>query len=107
MEFTFKDLSKKSVTQLREVAEGIEHDTVHGYMTLHKEQLVAALCKALGIEAHEHHDVVGVDKSTMKARIRELRAQRDTALQAHDHKQLHVIRRQIHRLKHRLRRTTI
>jgi len=70
-------------------------------------QLVAALCKALGIEAHEHHDVVGIDKSKMKARIRELRAQRDTALQAHDHKQLHVIRCQIHRLKHRLRRATI
>ncbi len=72
---------------------------MHGYMTLHKEQLVAALCKALGIEAHEHHDVVGVDKRKMKARFRELRAQRDTVLLAHNHKQLHVIRRQIHRLR--------
>ncbi|MDA2934900.1 Rho termination factor N-terminal domain-containing protein [Acidobacteria bacterium AH-259-D05] len=107
MELSFEDLSKKTVAQLREIAEGIEDDAVHGYRTMHKEQLVAALCKALGIEAHKHHVVVGVDKSKTKARIRDLKIQRDTALQAHDHKQLKQIRHQIHRLKHRLRKAMI
>ena len=39
---------------------------------MHKEELLVALCTALGIQAHEHHEVVGIDKSKVKAKIRAL-----------------------------------
>ena len=64
------------------------------------------ISKALGIK-HEHHDVVGVDKASIKARIRELKKKREEALAAHDHDQLKVVRRTIHRLKRQINRATV
>ncbi len=93
MEHTFDELKKKTVAELREIAQGIEHDALHGHSTMHKEPLVLALCTALGIEAHEHHKVAGVNKAKIKKEIRELKSNRDTALEAHDHKELKSIRR--------------
>ena len=71
-ELTYEQLKHKTVAELREMAKGIEHEAVQGYTQMNKEHLIAALSKALGIQ-HEHHDVVGVDKSSIKARIRELK----------------------------------
>ena len=107
MEYTFEDLHGKTVAQLREIAEGIEHDALHGFTTMHKEQLVPALCEALGIEAHVHHEVVGIDKAAIKAKIRELKVERDKAIEAQDHKQLKLIRRRIHRLKRKIHKATV
>lgn len=104
MDYTFEDIKEKTVAQLREIAEKIDHEALHGYKTMHKEQLQLALCQALGVEAHVHHRVVGIDKGKIKAHIRELKAERDTALKAHDHKQLKMIRRKIHRLKRNIRK---
>ena len=50
MEFTFKDLSNKTVPQLRKVARELEDEVLKGYSKMPKEQLLAALCKALGVE---------------------------------------------------------
>ncbi len=36
---------------------------MQGYTQLNKEHLLVALCKALNIPIHEHHDAVGVDKA--------------------------------------------
>ncbi|MFQ5690903.1 MAG: hypothetical protein ACE5HQ_11615 [Gemmatimonadota bacterium] len=107
MPHRFEELKAQTVAQLREIAEGIEHDAVHGYRTMHKEQLVEALCEALGIEAHAHHEVVGIDKSAIKARIRELKKRRDEALAARDGAELKRVRRQIRRLKGKLRRAMV
>ncbi len=107
MEHTFEELEKKKVADLREIAEGIEHDLLHGYTTMHKDQLLKALCTALGIEGHEHHDVVGIDKRAIKLQIRELKAKRDAALEAHDSVELKRVRRKIHRLKRRVRAATV
>lgn len=107
MEFTYDDLMTKTVAQLREIAEGIEHDAVRGYSTMHKEHLLPAICEALSIEAHVHHEVVGIDKSAVKAQIRALKAQRDAALEAKDKLELKRTRREIHHLKRKLRRATI
>jgi hypothetical protein len=74
---------------------------------MHKEQILPLLCQVLGIEMHTHHEVVGVDKSVVKAEIRALRAQRDQAIEAGDQDQLRRVRRRIHRLKGRLRRATV
>lgn len=107
MDYTYEDLHGKTVAQLREIAEGIDHDAVRGYTTMHKPELVKGLCTALGIEAHEHHEVVGVDKRAIKARIRELKARREKALEAGDSTELKQIRRKIHRLKRTLRAATV
>jgi hypothetical protein len=73
---------------------------------MNKEHLAGALAKALGIQ-HTHHDVIGIDKSSIKARIRHLKTQRAAAIQAHDHAQLKVVRRTIHRLKRQIHKATV
>jgi hypothetical protein len=105
-EVTYEQLKHKTVAELRDMAKGIEHEAVQGYTQMNKEHLIVALSKALGIQ-HEHHDVVGVDKASIKARIRELKTQRAGAIEAHDHAQLKVVRRTIHRLKRRIHKATV
>ncbi len=106
MEYTFEQLKHMTVAELREIAKGIEHEAVQGYTQLNKEHLLVAISKALGIQ-HEHHDVVGVDKASIKARIRKLKRKREEALAAHDHDELKVVRRTIHRLKRQIHRATV
>jgi DNA-binding IclR family transcriptional regulator len=106
MAHTIEELKHKTVADLRELAKGIEHDAVQGYTQMNKEHLIIALAKALGIQ-HEHHDVVGVDKAAIKARIRELKTKREAALAAHDHAQLKIVRRNIHRLKRQIHKATV
>ncbi len=106
MEYTFEQLKHKTVIELREIAKGIEHEAVQGYTQLNKEHLLVAISKALGIQ-HEHHEVVGVDKASIKSRIRELKKKRDEALTAHDHAQLKTVRRTIHRLKRQIHKATV
>lgn len=104
--YTYEELKHKTLADLRDIAKGIEHDAVQGYTQMNKEHLVGALAKALGIQ-HTHHDVVGIDKSSIKARIRQLKTQRAAALEAHDNVQLKVVRRTIHRLKRRIHKATV
>ena len=106
MPYTIEELRHKTLADLRDIAKGIEHDAVQGYTQMNKPHLIGALAKALGIQ-HEHHDVIGVDKSEIKARIRELKTQREAALTAHDRAQLKVVRRTIHRLKRRIHKATV
>lgn len=106
MDYTFEQLKHKTVVELREIAKGIEHEAVQGYTQLNKEHLLVAISTALGIK-HEHHDVVGVDKASIKARIRELKTKREEAIAAHDHKQLKVVRRTMHRLKRQIHKATV
>jgi hypothetical protein len=107
MAHSYEELKKKTIDELREIAKGVDHEAVKGYTQMNKEHLLPALCKALGVDAHAHHQVVGVDKAAVKARLKKLRAERDQALQAHDGKQLKAIRRQMHRLKRRIRAATV
>ena len=107
MAHTYDELHNMTVAQLRDIAENIEHDAVHGYSTMHKDQLLPALCEALGIEAHVHHEVVGVDKKKLKAEIKELKAQRNAALSAGDREAYKAALRGIHKRKGELRRHTI
>ena len=105
-ELTYEQLRHKNLADLREMAKGIEHEAVQGYTQMNKEHLVVAIAKALGIQ-HEHHTAVGIDKAGIKARIRELKTQRGAAIAAHDHAQLKVVRRSIHRLKRRIHKATV
>lgn len=106
MAYTYEELKHKTLAELRDIAKDIQHDAVQGYTQLNKEHLVGALATALGIQ-HTHHDVVGIDKSSIKARIRQLKTQRAAALEAHDHAQLKTVRRTIHRLKRQIHKATV
>lgn len=107
MAYTFEELKRKTVAQLRDVAGEIEHEAVQGYTQLTKEPLLKAICEALGIDMHEHHQVVGIDKRAIKLEIRELKKQRDQALEARDRVGLKSIRRRIHALKRKIHRATV
>jgi len=107
MDYTYEELSQKNVKQLREIAEGVEHEAVQGYKTMHQEQLVEALCDAFGIEARPERKVLGINKGEIKARIKKLKTERDKALEEHDHKQLKLVRRKIQGLKRKIRRATV
>ena len=106
MAITIEELKHKTVADLRELAKGSDHAAVQGYTQMNKEHLIGALAKALGIK-HTHHDVVGVDKASIKARIRELKEQREAALTAHNHDELKSVRRTIHRLKRQIHKATV
>ncbi len=103
---TFEQLKAMTVVQMRELAAGLAPDAVKGYTQMNKEHLLPALCHALGIEMHAHHQAA-VDKARIKAEIRELKKKRDAALEAGDHELAHSVRRQIHHLKHEINRNLI
>lgn len=107
MAHTYEELKGKTVAELREVAAGMEHEAVKGYTQMNKDHLLAALCKALGLDMHEHHVAVGVDKAGIKTRIRELKEKRNAALVAKDHAQLRNILRRIHNLKRDIRKAIV
>jgi hypothetical protein len=107
MAHTYEELSAMTVAQLREIAAGIQHDAVHGFSTMHKEKLLPALCRALGVEAHVHHAVMGVNKAQLKAEIRALQARRDEALKSGDRKLFKESLHAIPTLKKRLRKSIV
>ena len=103
MAYTYHELKLKTVQELRDIAKDVQHDAVQGYSQMNKDHLLPALCKALGIETHEHHGVSGIDKPAIKQKMRELRRKRDAAAEAHDGDALKSVRRQIHRLNRQIR----
>ena len=99
------DLHKKRVADLRDMMK--EHyPTRQGIMSMKKDDLVAELAEAIGIEA-PHKVVVGIDKAAVKAKIQEHKELRKQALDAGDHDQLKFQRRKIHRLKRQLRKAMV
>lgn len=104
MAYTYHELKEKTIADLRDIAKDVAHDAVQGYSQMNKEHLLPALCRAFGIEMHEHHGVVGIDKPAMKLKIKMLKTERDAALEARNHGKLKNIRRQIHRINRDIRR---
>jgi len=104
MAYSYEELKKKTVAELRDIAAGIQHDAVQGHTQMHKADLLVALCKALNIDMHEHHVAKVAEKAAIKAQIRQVKRKRDEALEAHDRTQLKQVRREIHRLKRQLRK---
>src|SRR6476620_2514506 len=95
---TYEDLKKKTVAELRDIAKGLTHEAVQGYTQLNKEHLLPAICKALGIDAHEHHSAVTSEKAMIKGKLRELKAAADKARMAGDYEKAHELRRAHHHL---------
>jgi len=100
---TYEELKSKTVEDLRDIAQGIENEAVKGFSQMNKAHLLPALCKALGIDTYVHHHAEGIDKPAIKAKMRELKKQRESALQTHDHELLKSIRRQVHHLNRQIR----
>ena len=107
MSYTYEQLSKMTVVDLRKIADGIEHEATKGHSTMHKEKLLPALCLALGIEAHVHHEAKGVNKGQIKMQIRSLKKERDAALEAHDSAKLKEVRLKIKKYKRTLRKAIV
>ncbi len=96
------ELQKHKVDELRAMMK--EHlPEVTGVTAMKKEQLIELLAEKLGIE-RPHKVVTGIDKSAVKARIRELKKLREEALAAGDRESLVRHRRAIHHLKRQLRK---
>jgi len=100
----WKDLERMTVLKLRE--EALKFPQIEGVHGKHKEQLMDELAQILGIEKpHAHFAATVVDtKADLKNKIHDLQSERDKLLEAHDHKKLHEVRRQIHELKHTIRK---
>ena len=107
MEYTYEQLHKMTVNQLRDIGHSLNHPELHGIATMHKDKLLPQLCNVLGIEAHAHHEVVGIDKTKVKQEIRALKKERESALQNKDHVSLKEVREKIHKLKRVLRKYTV
>jgi hypothetical protein len=103
MAHTYHDLKMKTVAELRDLAKDLKHDAVQGYSQMNKDRLLPALCRALNIDMREHHVAIGLDKVAVKAKMRELKRQRQDALDSHDHPSLKNIRRQLHALNRQIR----
>lgn len=107
MTYTFDDLKHKKVNELRDIAKEMDHEEVQGYTQLNKEHLLEAICHALHIDMHVHHEVVGIDKSSIKSQIKELKKQRDEAIAAKKPDELIRVRKKIRNLKKTLRKASV
>jgi len=100
----WKDLEKMTVLKLRE--EALKFPEIEGVHGKNKEQLMNELAKSLGIEKPQVHfaEKIVHTKSDLKHKIKELKTERDKVLHAHDPEKLHDVRRQVHKLKHEIRK---
>ena len=100
----WRDLEKMTVLKLRE--EALKYPQIEGVHGKHKEQLMDEIAKILGIEKPHSHftEKIVHTKSDLKHKIRELKGEREKLLQAHDTKKLHDVRRELHELKHTIRK---
>jgi hypothetical protein len=95
------ELQKKKVDELREMAK--DKADVTGASGMSKDQLVEVVAESLGIEK-PHLVAEGIDKQSIKKKIRTLKAEVAEAIQAKDREAIRRKRRQIHRLKRRIHR---
>ena len=108
MAHTYEELKHKTVAELREIAKGLEHEAVKGYTQMNKDHLLVGVCKALGLDTHvHHHHEAGAERDKIKAKIKTLKKKRDEILASKSRDGLNPVLREIHGLKHRLRRPTL
>ncbi len=107
-EHSYEELKHLTVAQLRDIAKGIEdHDAIQGYTQLNKEHLLEAICKALHIDMHQHHKVVGINKTKIKAKIKALKKKRDELAVSGNKKEHKLVLFKIHKLKRKIHKATV
>ena len=104
MAHTFEELKHMNVSQLREVA---KEEEIKGYTQINKEHLLEAVCEKLNLDMHVHHHVEGVDKVSIKAKIKKLKAVRNKFIEEKNKKELKHTRREIKKLKNKLRKSLV
>jgi hypothetical protein len=97
----YKQVSKMTAAQLREQL--AQYPDITGVSAMKKDRLVGLLCGKLGIDPHAHA-ATGIDKASIKQRIRALKKERDAALQAKDAGKLATVHHALHKQRHLLRR---
>jgi len=100
----WKELEKMTIVKLREEALKFPQiESVHGE---NKTQLMDELAHVLGIEKPHINfgEKIVHTKSDLKHRLLELKTERDRFLTQHDHNKLHQVRREMHALKHAIRK---
>ena len=101
-----RDLQKMTVVKLRE--EALEMGGLTGVHAMKKQELIEALAPHFGIDLEASvkaaRQKFAGDKSSLKREIRDLKAQRDAALEDHDSAAVAVARQGIKRYKRVLRR---
>jgi len=95
-----KPLEKMTAKELREIAKDI--DEIQGAHAMNKEELLAAIRKARGIE--EPKKKKGASMRELKAQIKELKAKAQQAKEANDLKMYKIYRKKASRLKKKTRR---
>lgn len=95
------ELEKMKVADLRVMAK--EKAGLEGVSGMSKAHLIEALAKTLGVEK-PHKVAHGEQKTLLKQRIREAKAQRDAAAVVHDTEAGRKAREQLHKLRRQLRR---
>ena len=100
----WKDLEKMTVLKLRE--EALKYPQIEGVHGKNKERLMHELAAIMGIERPHTHftERVVSTKSDLKHRIHDLKIEREKLISSHDYQHLHDVRRQIHELKHTIRK---
>jgi hypothetical protein len=100
----WKDLEKLTVLKLRE--EALKYPQIEGVHGKHKEQLMDEIATALGIEKPHARftDNVVHTKSDLKHKIQSLKIEREKLIKIHDHEKLQEVRREMHALKHTIRK---
>ena len=96
-------LEKMTATELREVGLGIEG--LAGVHAMKKEELLAAIKKAKGIKEEEPLKPKGSAAGGLKQRIALLRKEKEEARVAKNRTKVSVLRRRIHHLKKKTRRS--
>jgi hypothetical protein len=105
MSYTFLELKKKTVNDLREIAKGIQN--IHGFTQMNKEHLLKEICTTLKIDMREHHVAVVMNKTQIKNQIKILKKKRAEVTAARDATQLRFTLDAIHRLKRKLHKAVI
>jgi hypothetical protein len=100
MAHTYEELKKMNVNQLREAAKA---EGITGSSQMNKEKVLEVICTHLNIDMHIHHEIVGIDKAAVKSEIRKLKKDRDQFIQDKKKNDLKKVRKQIKKLKKKLR----
>ena len=98
------DLEKMTVTKLREEAGKFED--VKGVSGMKKDQLIDIMCEKLDIH-RPGKQVVGIDKSVLKSRMRALQVRKTQAAAEHNHEELADLRKRIKTYKRSIRKHTV
>jgi hypothetical protein len=96
-----QELEKMTVSQLREKAK--EYEDLTGVTGMTKPKLIAVLAEKLGIDLQDQVPE-GIGRQELKNHIRQIKQERDAALQSRDREALQRARRRLKHYRRRLRR---